>query len=181
MKGVVFIAFNELVEEKMGIEVWEKLLAATNPVSGGVYISVEEYDDAELFDMVGKLSEISKVPVEVLVKTFGEYLFGILAVKYPMFVEEEKEFFGFLKGIEDTIHKEVRKLYENPNLPTMHWKQEQENTLDLYYKSPRKLCILAEGLIEGAAQYYKVGYTLDHAQCQHKGSDECLFRITLNG
>jgi hypothetical protein len=77
-------------------------------------------------------------------------------------VNEQPEFLEFLKSIEDVIHKEVKKLYHNPNLPTLDWEQEDDRSLDLYYRSPRKLCGLAEGLIRGAAQRYEVEYNLTH-------------------
>ncbi len=178
MKGAVFIAFNEMVEEQIGIDTWERLLNEVNPESEGIYTSVEDYPDSELFALVGKLSEIVNIPIPTLVESFGFFLFTILNSKCPHFSEQETDFFGFIKSIDDVIHREVRKLYENPNLPHLECKDINPNELEVLYQSPRKLCFLAEGLIRGAARHYNVEYTLRHDKCMHDGHDHCLFYLT---
>ncbi|MGH1486854.1 MAG: heme NO-binding domain-containing protein [Cellvibrionaceae bacterium] len=179
MKGAVFIAFNQMVEEQVGVDVWERLLDEVNPASGGIYISIEDFPDEELFALVGKLSEISGQPVPVLVESFGCFLFDFLNNKYPLFSESEKDFFSFLESIDGVIHKEVRKLYDNANLPELECDRESNSIMVMRYRSPRKLCTLAEGLIRGAAKYYSVEYSLDHLTCQHKDDQCCTFRIEL--
>jgi len=181
MKGIVFTTFNDMVEQEIGIDVWEKILDSVNPESNGVYTSVEDFPDDELFAMVGELSEQTGTPVLELVRAFGQYLFHALAMKHPVFVDEKPDFIEFLKSIEDVIHKEVEKLYPNPNLPSLKWEQSEPNSITLFYKSPRKLCHLAEGLIKGAAKQYGVEYTFEHPVCMHDGHDHCRFEITVNG
>ncbi len=179
MKGIVFTTFNDMIEQEIGIEVWEQILDSVNPDSQGVYTSVEDFPDAELIAMVGELSKITGTPVMDLVTAFGQYLFHALAMKHPVFVEEKPDFLEFLKSIEDVIHKEVKKLYPNPNLPSLKWEQSDPNSLTMYYRSPRKLCHLADGLIRGAAKRYEVDYSFDHAICMHDGHDHCRFEIKL--
>ena len=179
MKGIVFTTFNEMVEEKIGIEVWEKILETVNPESEGIYTAVEDFPDEELLAMVGELSEITGTPVIDLVRAFGLYLFHTLALKHSVFVEDKPDFTEFLKSIEDVIHKEVVKLYPNPNLPSLEWEQIEANAITLFYKSPRKLCNLAEGLIKGAAEQYGVEYAMKHDICMHDGNDHCRFDITV--
>jgi len=178
MKGIVFIALNQMIEEKIGISTWEQLLDLTG--IEGIYTSFESYPDEEIMALVVKLSEIAEIPINDLVSSFGEYLFTILASKYPIFIESEHTFFGFLISIDSVIHKEVKKLYDSPNLPTIACKEIDKSTLLMRYQSPRKLCLLAEGLIRGAAQHYNVKYQLAHEQCMHKAADHCVFRISLD-
>jgi hypothetical protein len=179
MKGIIFTTFNEMVEAEVGIDVWERILETVNPESQGIYTAVEDFPDEELLGMVGELSEITGTPAIELVKAFGLFLFHALAMKHPVFIEDKPDFISFLKSIEDVIHKEVRKLYPNPNLPSLEWQQTTENALTLIYKSPRKLCHLAQGLIKGAAAQYEVDYTLQHDVCMHDGSDHCRFDISV--
>jgi len=180
MKGAVFIAFNEMIESTTSINVWEQLLDRVQPNSGGIYTSVEDYPDEELFALVEALSDITDTPANVLVEAFGKSLFESLNSKYPQFSAQEKTFFDFIKSIDGTIHKEVNKLYTNACLPSIQCEQTSENELILFYSSPRKLCILAEGLIAGAAQYYNVNCSISHPVCMHKGADKCQLILTLN-
>lgn len=177
MKGIVFTTFNEMIEDEMGITVWERILKEVNPDSLGIYTAIEDYDDQELFDLVTKLSEITNISVNDLVQYYGNYLFSVLIKKYPMFVENTDDYFQFLESIDGVIHKEVEKLYINPNLPKLTCKKIDESTLHMKYESPRKLCHLAEGLIKGAAAHYSENYFLTHSNCMHDGHDYCEFII----
>jgi len=49
----------------------------------------------------------------------------------------------------------------------------------MYYTSPRKLCFLAEGLIEGAAEQFNTKYELSHTECMHDGADRCALKIKI--
>lgn len=180
MKGIVFIAFNQMVEDQVGMDVWEKILSDVMPETEGIYTSIEEYPDHELFNLVGALSKIVDVPVAILVEQFGAYMFTVLNSKYPMFTEAKSDFFSFIKSIDGVIHKEVEKLYVNPNLPKLDCEEIDSNNLQVTYTSPRKLCFLAEGLIRGAAKHYDVEYTLDHIRCMHDGHDHCLMQLTTH-
>jgi predicted hydrocarbon binding protein len=179
MKGVIFTAFNDMVEQKVGLAMWEDLLATVNPESGGVYTSVEDFPDQEFLDMVRSLSEKTGQPIEELIPAFGQYLFHVLAFKHSVFTETKPNLIEFLKSIESVIHKVVMKLYEDPNLPTIEWEQTESHLLTLHYQSPRKLCHLASGLIRGAAEHYKTAIDLTESQCMHSGAEKCTFLVRL--
>lgn len=179
MKGLVFTTFNDMVEQKIGIEMWESLLESVKPESGGIYTSIEDFPDQELLDIITVLSSKTGTPVVDLVNSFGQYLFHALAFKHPIFTDEKPDLIEFLKSIESVIHKEVRKLYQNPNLPSIEWEQPQEEKLILHYHSPRMLCHLAEGLIKGAAEHYDTKINISQSACMHDGADRCTFLIEL--
>lgn len=177
MKGIIFTAFNDMVEQKVGLAVWEDLLSSVNPESGGIYTSVEDFPDKELLDMVQGLSEKTGQPVSELIVSFGQYLFHVLAFKHSVFTSTKPNLMEFLKSIESVIHKEVMKLYENPNLPLIEWEQDDSKVLTLHYHSPRKLCHLASGLIQGAAEHYQTVIELTESQCMHNGAAKCTFIV----
>jgi len=177
MKGIVFTTFNDMVENRIGISCWESLLEKVKPASGGIYTSVEDFPDEELVAMLGHLSTITGKPVDELLIGFGQYLFAALATKHPVFVTDQTDLFEFLKSIDNVIHKEVEKLYQNPNLPEISCEQPSPDLLLLYYRSPRRLCHLADGLIRGAAKQFNTEVLISHDLCMHDGSDHCVFRV----
>jgi len=177
MKGIVFTTFNDMVENRIGISCWESLLEKVNPASGGIYTAVEDFPDEELVAMLGHLSTMTGKPVDELLTSFGQYLFHALAIKHPVFVTDETDLFEFLKGIDGVIHKEVKKLYQNPNLPEIACEQPSADLLLLNYRSPRRLCHLADGLIRGAAKQFNTEVLISHDLCMHDGNDYCTFRI----
>lgn len=177
MKGIIFNHLAEMVEEVFGLEVWDKILQDTG--SNGVFIASDTYSDKDLFALVASAHEISGIPVNDLVRSFGEYMFPRFHIANPQFFSDDMTLKSFLLTVDRIIHVEVRKLHPDAMLPEFEYKDELDDELTMIYNSPRKLCYLAEGLIAGAAKYFDTTYELDHSQCMHDGADACTLHLTM--
>lgn len=51
-------------------------------------------------------------------------------------------------------------------------------TLTLGYRSPRKLCDLAHGFVEGVAAHYGETVTFSQPACMHDGAPSCQLQVT---
>lgn len=177
MKGIIFTTLNQMVEEKFGLEFWDKVLLDAKPPSEGIYTAGAFYSDAELFAIIGSISKISNIPVPDLVRSYGEYLFEKLAVYFPELVPQSASLKEFLQSIDRVIHVEVRKLHPNAELPSLQYEDPAPDQLVILYKSPRKLCMLAEGLMKGAAQHFNEKINITEPNCMHKDADHCRFEL----
>lgn len=153
MKGMVFTEFLEMVEAKFSADMVDDIIDDANPASGGAYTSVGTYSHEELVDMVVALSNRTQIPVPVLVRTFGEHVFGVFARSFQQFFEGVPDALTFLSGIEDIIHAQVIKLYPDAQLPKFDCVRDG-NQLTMIYHSDRHLADLAEGLIMGCGQHF---------------------------
>jgi len=155
MKGIIFTEFIEMVEDKFGYVMADKLLNQPELKSEGVYTAVGTYDFEEMIVLLKLLSKESKTQIPDLLKFFGTYLFARFYVIYPHFFEDKKSTFDFLSGIHDYIHVEVLKLYPDAQLPTISTRLNKDKTqMTLIYNSNRKLSDLAVGLIDGAIKHF---------------------------
>lgn len=177
MKGAVFIALNDMIESQYGIDEWEELLNTVKPASLGIYTSTEDYPDSEINAFVVAISQKLNLDTNTVTCVFGDYLFGELNRKYSMFTASCSNLFDFLESIENVIHKEVRKLYTNPSLPSLDCQVINEKELIMRYHSSRKLCYLAEGLILGASNHYQQSVKITHEQCMHNGESHCILKV----
>ncbi len=177
MKGIVFTLFSELVESQFGLAMWDTLIQSVKPKSEGIYTSGESYDDNELFSLVVALSHKTDIPVNDLIRKFGEYMFPELAKAYPIFVESQTSLKSFLVTVNDIIHVEVEKLYPSASLPTIQYEDTSTNELVMLYRSPRKLCYLSEGLILSAAKFFNEQIEIKHPICMHNNADHCRIEI----
>ena len=178
MKGIVFIFLNRLVEEKYGLALWDTILETVQPKSNGIYTSGKTYPDNEIVDLVSKLSELSRHSIHDLLHVFGHYMFAQLSVLYPDFLKT-KDLKSLLLSVDSVIHKEVNKLYPDANVPKFTYEEPNSNTLIMVYSSARKLCPLAIGLIEGAADHYCESISHYQESCMLDGASECRIRITF--
>lgn len=176
MKGVIFNILEEMVEENYGMAVWNDILDAAHQHQG-IFIAGQSYQDETLFQFVQIICDKLQLPSSTVVAIFGEYLFAKLVDRHKVLMEEQTDLDSFLKSIDSIIHVEVSKLYIDPNLPQIECLDISPQKMRMRYRSPRKLCPLAEGLIRGAAVHFAQEISIKHETCMHKGSDHCDLEI----
>ncbi len=169
MKGIVFTEFLELVETKFGIKTVQDIIDACDLKTNGVYTSVGTYDHKEMFQMVGKLSEIQNIPVADLLQTYGTFFFSVLSTSYPKFMTKNN-LFSFLESIDGYIHPEVLKLYPEAELPRFSSEKINDSEMQLVYESSRKMSDFAIGLIKGAATYYNTAADVEVVKSEADGT-----------
>ena len=177
MQGTIFTAFSELVIEQQGMAAWDDMLDKVQPASDGIYTNAQQYDDNELFALVGALAEKTGLPATDLVRAFGQYLFDKLYENMPPNVGKIDNLRDFLLAIDSVIHVEVKRLHPEAYLPTFEYDNTDEGDLIMYYGSKRKLCHAAEGLILGAAARFNRNINILHPECIHDGKDKCKLII----
>jgi hypothetical protein len=155
MKGIVFTEFLEMVEGTYSTDMVDRIIAQADVPSGGAYTAVGTYDGAEMVKLAVALGEATKTPVPKLLESFGRHLFGRFVLLYPDFFRGCRSSFDFLPRVDGYIHREVRKLYPDADLPSIKARQIDPDTLAVTYSSPRCLATLARGLIEGCVAHFK--------------------------
>lgn len=154
MKGIVFTEFLEMVESTMGADVADRLVDDCELPSGGAYTTLGTYAHSEIVQMVKRLSELTETPVPALLKVFGTHLMGRFAQLYPQLLGSQSTAFGMLEIVENYIHVEVKKLYPEAELPTIHTERTSPTQMILTYHSTRPFADLAEGLVQGSILHY---------------------------
>ena len=155
MKGVVFVHFLEMVENRFGYDMADEIIEASTLATRGAYTAVGTYDHTELLQLVTCLSRKTRVPVHQLMEAFGKKMFAVLSSGYPEFIKDMDNLFSLLQKVEDIIHVEVKKLYPDAELPSFRHRLIDENTLELIYASPRPFADFAKGLILGCVEHFR--------------------------
>ncbi|MBU2179661.1 MAG: heme NO-binding domain-containing protein [Gammaproteobacteria bacterium] len=179
MQGMVFTALSDMVIEKFGMDCWNTILQQAELSSEGIFTSGQQYPDGELLQLVGIISNQLNIPVPDLVKAFGVYLFPVLYARKPKQLQNVNGVIEFLTYVENTIHYEVKRLYPDTYLPTFEHELLPDGRLKLIYRSKRKMCTLAEGLVEGAAAQFNQHVRIEHPVCIHRGAEHCEFFIEV--
>jgi hypothetical protein len=176
MKGIVFSEFMDLVEERFGLETMDEVIESSDLASGGSYTAVGTYPHSEMVNMVVRLSEITKLPVDKLLNVFGHHLFQTFHKNYPSFFSNVLHPFDLLEQIDNHIHVEVKKLYPDAELPRFETSREGD-VLTMIYRSERKMSDLAMGLMEASALHYKQDLKIEREMLKADGS-EVKFKIS---
>jgi hypothetical protein len=176
VKGVVFNLLEQLVARDFGEDTWDGLLAASD--LDGVYTSLGSYPDEDLMKLVSAATDALDMPADDVVRWFGRNALPLFAVHYPQLFEPHDSTRSFVLTLNDIIHPEVRKLYPGADVPEFDF-EVREGVLVMGYRSPRKLCSFAEGLLLGAADHYGEQVTIEQPSCMKRGDDQCVIEITF--
>jgi len=173
MKGVVFNLLEQAVHEHHGESVWDDLLEAAE--LNGAYTSLGSYDDAELERLVSAASKALNLEPATVLRWFGRAAMPNMAMRFPVFFQGHATGRTFVMDLNAVVHAEVRKLYVGAGCPRFDL-QEEGSAVLMGYHSPRRLCALAHGFLEGLADHYGETVAVEHLSCLNAGDDRCLIR-----
>lgn len=179
MKGVVFNLLEEVVVRRHGSDVWDDLLDAAG--LAGSYTSIGSYADEEMEALVSAAGGALGLSRAEVLRWFGQQAMTVLSERYAPFFQPHNSARPFVLSVNSIIHPEVRKLYAGAGCPHFNFREEGPNgPLLMTYHSPRRLCALAQGFVEGASAHY--GETVDfrHLQCMEHGDAACEFKVSWN-
>jgi len=155
MKGTIFTSFLSYVEEKLGLKYLDQMIETVDVKSSGIYTTVGTYDHDELLKYIDYINHVSKHKTQILVEEFGYYLFEKLVNEYPKLIKQFDNSLDCIYHIDQTIHRNVRKIHSNAELPNMEAKfNDSKDQLILSYHSKRPFMYLCKGLIHGCIDHY---------------------------
>ena len=160
MKGIVFTEFLEMVEDKFGLQTVNDIIENSNLKSEGIYTSIGTYNHMEIMDLVKNLSLIIDVPEKNLFHVYAEYFYKRLVELYPQFFEGVQSPFELLVSVDAHIHKEVKKLYPDAELPRFET-DVKGDLLVMDYSSERRMSDFAFGLIKACMDHYEVQHDIE--------------------
>lgn len=177
MKGIIFLEFLELVEDKFGLDLADDIIEQCELPSGAAYTAVGTYAFDEMVQLVSALSDRVGVSVPDLLQVYGEHLLGRFASQYPTHFEGISTTFELLARLDDTIHVEVKKLYPEAELPRFEANMISDQQMDLRYLSDKPLSTLAYGLILGSATHFNERIQIDMDDRSTPAQTDVLFRL----
>jgi len=154
MKGMIFTEFLDMVGDRFGLAVKDRVISAAGGAHDGAYTAVGNYDHREMVAMALELSAATGLSLQALLIAFGEHVFGVFTRHYGHFFAEARGAIEFLSRIEDYIHVEVRKLYPDAELPGFSYPACPPGQLVMEYHSPRPMAAFAEGLVRATVRHY---------------------------
>jgi Haem-NO-binding len=177
MKGIVFNVLEELVARTYGEGTWDALLERTG--LDGVYTSLGSYPDEDLMKLVRAASDALEMPSDDVVRWFGRNAIPLFAHRYPQLFEPHDSTRSFVLTLNNIIHPEVRKLYPGAEVPEFDFDSSSNGALVMGYRSQRRLCAFAEGLLEGTAAHYGERLTIEQPRCMNRGDERCVLEIAF--
>jgi len=154
MKGIIFTEFLDLVEDKFGLEMVDRIIEESDPESGGIYTAVGTYPFSEMLGLISRLSSNTAIPVDDLLYVYATHFFSVLTSSYSQLIESYKDPIELLASIENHIHMEVRKIYPDAELPSFETIERSDKRLVMIYRSSRAMYSFGRGLMDKTFDHY---------------------------
>jgi hypothetical protein len=174
VRGIVFNVMQDVYEAEFGAAAWDAVLAHGR--LDGAYTSLAAYDDAEFAVLVSAAAHVARVSETAVLRLVGRRGFGLLVGRHPQLVEDVSTWSDVLEQLNGVIHPEVEKIYPGAQIPAISVHRSGQ-ALMVTYRSHRELCALAEGLLYGLGDWYRVELEVMHDPCVRHGAEVCMMEI----
>ncbi len=179
MYGLVNQGIKDLILNQFGADKWESVCSEAQAPQD--FISMQYYDDAITYRLVGAASKVLNVPAIDVLKEFGSFW-----VKYTGHVGYGPimDLFGadFKSCIKNLNHLHTRMGMSLPQLnpPNFKFEEINEKEFHLHYYSERKgLEPMVQGLMHGLANKFGIYITIE--QIGEEKENNRIFHVRILG
>lgn len=178
MYGLIYFLLQKYVQRKVGPQGWDQALKAAGLEKETFHPNMA-YPDEPIFKLVYCLSKKTKIPANDLLTDFGKAIAPDLLALNPGLIKSTWKTLDLIENTDQVIHALVRQERKGANPPSIQCVRLSPTELQMIYASSRKLCSLAKGLCEGAAETFGEELEINETSCMHQGAPFCLMNIKV--
>jgi Haem-NO-binding len=171
--GLIFVSFRDYLAAEHSPATEEQVMA-----SEPFYFVSEAYPDEQFTALLDRAIRVTETPREKLLHAFGSFTAQkTFARLYPALFDLSPNAHAFLLGVETSIHDIVRVAMPEARPPELGVSETDSGAISIVYTSPRRLCAMLRGLVEGTARHYRERVHIDELGCMDRGDDACRFLV----
>lgn len=171
MHGIIFSELRKFIETRLGHAAWESLTARAGVDQ--TFLATSTYPDEQAVRLVNAAGAVAERPIPELLEEFGEFIAPDLVEVYKPLIKPEWTALDLIEHTEETIHTVVRIREPGAAPPQLHCTRVSPDEVVVLYRSRRRLCALAKGIIRGIARHYRERVQVIEETCMHRGAAEC--------
>ncbi len=183
MHGLIFVTWEKYLTERFKGSVLSEYQNTLSQTLATTPLASRTYDDGILLAGVAAVSRITSVPAETLLREFGRYFItnGLTRHLCAYILTQVHSGRDLLLVMHDA-HQQMSRLPESLTPPLFQYTTQphKADELTLIYDSPRKLCSVLLGAIEGAAERYGEQVHVVEQTCMNRGDLVCHFEIRFS-
>jgi Haem-NO-binding len=183
MHGIIFVTWEKYLSERFRGSVLAKYRQTIGETAATAPLASRVYSDDLLLAGVGAASRLTHVPVETLLREYGRYFMtnGITRHLCAYLLSQVHSGRDLLLTMQ-AAHEQMSRLPDGLTPPLFRYAAlpQTPNGLVLIYDSPRQLCPVLHGAIEGAAERYGEQVHIRETSCMKRGDAVCRFELRFS-
>lgn len=180
MHGLIFVTWEKYLAERYGETFIKDYREAIGETASTSPLASRTYSDEMLLASVQTACELTGVSVDTILWEYGRYfiingLTSHLCAYLLTKVDNGRDLLLMMRK----AHAQMRRLPDGLTPPLFEYQaiSSSPNELSLIYDSPRHLCTLLWGAMEGAAQRYGQRVQVVEVSCMKHGAPICRFDL----
>jgi predicted hydrocarbon binding protein len=167
--GLIFVSLRDYLAAEHGAATEQDVMAGEPQ-----YFVSEGYPDERFTRLLERACQSTGMPLDELLREFGMFTAEkTFARLYPALFDLSASTQLFLLTVETRIHEVVRVAIPDALPPELDVSELGDDGVSIVYTSPRRLCAMLRGLVEGAARHYGETASIDEPHCMHRGDRQC--------
>jgi hypothetical protein len=180
MHGLIFVTWEKFLADRFGETLLHQYRAAIGESAATAPLTSRTYDDAALLAGVGAACQLTHRPADTLLREYGRYfiLNGLTSHLCAYLLTQVHSGAELLLTMRQA-HAQMRRTPDSLTPPLFSYQvlSHDQNHLVLTYDSPRQVCAVAWGCIEGAAERYGERVAIAEQSCMKRGAAACQFEV----
>ncbi len=173
MHGLIFASLRDYLATEHGADVANEVLAGEPQ-----YTLSEAYPDEQFLALLERACARTGLSHDEFLFEFGVFTAATTFARlYSVLFRSSPTARDFLLTVEDPIHEVVRVSLPDARPPELVVTELGEGGLQIVYTSPRKICALLRGLVEGTGRVYDETIDVEEVECMHRGGSACRFEL----
>jgi hypothetical protein len=180
MHGLIFVTWEKYVSERFPDSILKQYQDTIGRTPGTAPLVSHVYSDDLLLAGVTAMHNITRIPVDILLREYGRYFIinGLTRHLCAYILTQVSSARNLLLAMHDA-HEQMSRLPDGLTPPLFQYttRSQSSDQLTLIYDSPRKLCSVLFGAIEGAAERYGEQVSIVEETCMKNGDPTCTIDI----
>ncbi len=180
MHGLIFVTWEKYLAERFGTSLLGDYRRKIGESPSDAPLTSRVYDDELLLAGVAAASQLTRTPVDTLLHEYGRYfILNGLTSRLCSYLLTQVHGGRDLLLVMSQAHEQMSQVGDGVTPPLFGYEAMpgDPSSLYLYYDSPRRLCTLLHGSIEGAAIRYGEHAQVSEQTCMKLGAAACKFAV----
>ena len=178
MHGLIFVTWEKFLAERFGSPLFNMYRATIGETPATSPLASRVYDDETLVAGVGAACQLTGLSADMMLREYGHYFMinGLTSHLCAYLLTQVHSGRELLLVMRDA-HAQMRRTPDSLTPPLFSYEviASDPRAFALIYDSPRKLCPVLLGAIEGAAERYGEKVKVAERTCMKRGAEVCRF------
>lgn len=179
MHGSFFVFLQKFILKEMGSGSWAEILKIAGYPQSEIFLTLDKRSVKDFLTLINAVGQVSPLDKLDFFKKFGVFIGLTFMNHYSDFFNPIWKTLDVIENKNSQIHQFLK--FDESSATPAHLKIKRlgQKKLHISYSSPRKMCTLGVGMIQGVAAHFKENVKISQSECMLNGCSSCEIQVDV--